>query len=143
MSSNTGSYVLSPQESSMTSQPPYVQQPQRNPAQPTHHLPYNQQTNSMSQFSPSAAQSQDYPPSYAQSHTPYPNIQGGGPPVSQQPTSEPSPVAQEDKKPLFTPETKEKTKALCAECGSGAKWACGASLLIFGCMCSFCGLIFS
>jgi hypothetical protein len=69
-------------------------------------------------------------------------MQDGGAFVSQQPTSEPSPVAQEEKKPFFTPETKEKTKVFCAECGSGVKWACGATLLITGCMCTSIGFIY-
>jgi len=166
MSSNTGSYVMSsqdsklwsspyappvsptsptytgPQTASTTPQPPYLQQPQRIHAQPTQSLPYNHPTSTMPQFSPSAPQSQDYPPSYAQSPTPYPNMQGGGPSVSQQPSSEPRPVAQEEKKPFFTPETKGKAKAFCAECGSGVRWACGATLLITGCMCTFCAFIF-
>jgi hypothetical protein len=55
--------------------------------------------------------------------------------------SEPSPVAQEEKKPFFTPETKEKTKFFCAECGSGVKWACGATLLMMGCICGCCGAL--
>ncbi|KAE9362675.1 hypothetical protein N431DRAFT_450460 [Stipitochalara longipes BDJ] len=156
MSSNTGSYVISsqdskgwpspyappvpstsptytgPQTASTTPQPSYLQQPQIIQGQLTQPLPYNQPTGAIPQFSPSVPQSQDYPPSYAPSPTPYPNMQGGVPSVSQQPTSEPNPVAQKEKKPVFTPETKEKTKALCAECGSSAKWACGATLLITG-----------
>jgi hypothetical protein len=69
-------------------------------------------------------------------------MQGGGAFISQQPMPEPSPVAQEEKKSFFTPETKEKTKVFCAECGSSAKWACGAVLLVTGCMCTFMGVLF-
>jgi hypothetical protein len=68
-------------------------------------------------------------------------MQGGGAFVSQQPISEPSPVAQEEKKPLFTPEAKEKANIFCAECGSSVKWACGVALLITGCVCTFVGVI--
>jgi hypothetical protein len=151
MSSNTGSYVLSTEDSKSSPSPypgqnpnpSYVQQPQSTYAQPTQPLSYNQPTNTMHQASQFAPQNQNYPPSYAASPTPYSNTQGGEPFVSQQPLTQPGPVAQEEKKPMFTPETKERTKAFCAECGSSARWACGASLLITGCMCSFCGMLFS
>ncbi|PMD19244.1 hypothetical protein NA56DRAFT_647318 [Hyaloscypha hepaticicola] len=170
---NTGSYVLSSEDTtspfnngqaqtaSTRTQPSYEynqqQQQQSERMQPQYtstQSPYNQYTGGpMPQF-PSSEQKQqrnDYPPSYEPSPTPYqypnPNIQtgAGGSPISyqHQPIPHPGPIAQQGGKPLFTPETKEKGKEFCAECGSSAKWACGATMLIFGCLCGFCGALFS